>query len=164
MKRKYVSGGDIELYSDDDNPEDQEVYRNYQTTGVKVSKDYGAPAKKSVPAKTPAKKSAPTKTVNYKDEGGRLRSRSPMSAEEKDRRAKSQFTAEYFPRSGQSAKTPPSAKPPSPEDGARQHREDFISRVQKQRASEQGNNFRSGGYVKAADGCAKRGKTKAKMV
>jgi hypothetical protein len=50
MKNKYSDGEDI-ITSDDDNPDDQEVYREFQSTGVKIRDT--PPGKKAVGRNTP---------------------------------------------------------------------------------------------------------------
>ena len=57
MKNKYSDGEDI-ITSDDDNPDDQEVYREFQSTGVKIRDT--PPGKKAVGRNTP-RSTAPRK-------------------------------------------------------------------------------------------------------
>jgi len=123
MKKKYSDGGDI-ITSDDDNPDDQEVYRESKSTGVKVS---DAPS---------AKKSTSSAPREQKD------------ASPKTPAAKTKATTFYELRGR-----------PATRAGEQQRRRSAERRLQSE-----GVEFRAGGYVKSADGCAKRGKTKAKMV
>ncbi len=125
MKKKYSDGGDI-ITSDDDNPDDQEVYRESKSTGVKVRDT--PPGKKAV--------GRPTAPREQED------------ASPKTSVAKTKATT-FSELRGQRATRA----------GEQQQRRSAERRLQNK-----GIDFRAGGYVKSADGCAKRGKTKAKMV
>lgn len=125
MKTKYSDGGDI-ITSDDDNPDDQEVHREFTSTGVKIRDT--PPGKKAVGRNMPR----PTAPREQKD------------ASPKTPVAKTKATTFYELRGKRATRA---------------------GEQQQQRQLQRGKmELRSGGYVKAADGCAKRGKTKAKMV
>ena len=165
MKNKYSDGGDI-ITSDDDNPDDQEVYRDFQSTGVKIRDT--PPGKKAVGRNTPR----PTATRKQKDaspnqseaETNRLRA---YAAKRKQKDASpNQSEAETNRLRAYAAKRKQEDASPNQSEAETNRLRAYAAKAMPRPTAprNQEMEFRSGGYVKSADGCAKRGKTKAKMV
>ena len=164
MKNKYSDGEDI-ITSDDDNPDDQEVYREFQSTGVKI--------RDTPPGKKAVGRNRPRPTASRKQEDA-----SPNQSEAETNRLRA-YAAKAMPRPNQSeaetnrlrayaAKRKQEDASPNQSEAETNRLRAYAAKAKapttKSGMGEGKLEFRSGGYVKSADGCAKRGKTKAKMV